>query len=29
MGDMDWVSLAPDREVWKAPMNMVMSHQVV
>ena len=22
--DMDWFSLAPNRKVWKAPLNMVM-----
>jgi hypothetical protein len=25
----DWVCLAPDRKVWKAPLNMVMALQVV
>jgi hypothetical protein len=29
VGDMDWISLAPDRKVWKAPMKMVMCVQVV
>ena len=29
VGDVDWVSLAPDRKVWKAPLHMVMSLQVV
>ena len=29
VGDVDWVSLAPDRKVWKAPLNMVMFLQVV
>ena len=29
MGDVDWVSLASDRKVWKAPQNMVMSLQVL
>jgi hypothetical protein len=29
VGDVDWVCLAPDRKVWKAPLNMVMSLQVV
>jgi hypothetical protein len=24
VGDVDWVCLAPDRKVWKAPLNMVM-----
>ena len=28
MRDVDWVSLAPDRNVWK-PLNMVMSFHVV
>jgi hypothetical protein len=28
-GDVDWVSLAPDRKVWKAPLNVVMSLLVV
>ena len=23
VGDVDWVCLAPDRKVWKAPLNMV------
>ena len=27
--DVDWVCLAADRKVWKAPLNMVMSLQVV
>jgi len=27
--DMHWVCLAPSRKVWKAPLNMVMSHHVV
>ena len=27
--DMDWFSLAPNRKVWKAPLNMVMSLHVV
>jgi hypothetical protein len=25
----DWVCLAPDRKVWKAPLNIVMALQVV
>jgi hypothetical protein len=25
----DWVSLAPDRKVWKAPLNMVMALKFV
>jgi hypothetical protein len=29
VGDVDWVCLAPDREVWKAPLNMVMSLHVL
>ena len=29
MGDVYWVCLAPDRKVWKAPLNMVVSLQVV
>jgi len=29
VADMHWVSLAPDRKVWKAPLNMVMSLHVV
>jgi hypothetical protein len=29
VGDLDWVCLASDRKVWKAPLNMVMSLQVV
>jgi len=29
VGDVDWFSVAPDRKVWKAPLNMVMSVQVV
>jgi len=29
VGDVDWVSLAPDSKVWKAPLNMVMSLHVV
>jgi len=29
VGDVDWVCLAPDRKVRKAPLNMVMSLQVV
>ena len=28
MRDVDWVPLAPDRNVWK-PLNMVMSFHVV
>ena len=27
--DMDWFSLAPNRKVWKAALNMVMSLHVV
>ena len=27
--DVDWISLVPDRNVWKAPLNMVMSFHVV
>ena len=27
--DMDWFSLALNRKVWKAPLNMVMSLHVV
>ena len=29
VGVVDWVCLAPDRKVWKAPLNMVMSLQVL
>jgi len=29
VGDVDWVCLAPDRKVWKAPLNTVMCLQVV
>jgi len=29
VGDVDWVCLAPDRKVWKAPLYMVMCLQVV
>jgi len=29
VGDVDWVYLAPDRKVWKAPLNMVMFLTVV
>jgi hypothetical protein len=29
VGDVDWVSLAPDRKVWKAPLNIIRSLQVV
>jgi hypothetical protein len=25
VGDVDWVCLAPDRKLWKAPLNVVMS----
>ena len=27
--DVDWVCLATDRKAWKAPLNVVMSIQVV
>jgi len=27
--NMDWVCLSPDRKVWKAPLNEVMSLRVV
>ena len=27
--DMHWVCLAPDRKIWKAPLNVVMSLHVV
>ena len=27
--DMHWVCLAPDRKVWKAPLNVIMSLHVV
>ena len=27
--NMDWVCLAPDRKVWKAPLNEVMCLRVV
>ena len=27
--DMDWVCLAPNRKVWKTPLNVVMSLHVV
>jgi len=27
--DMHWVCLAPDRKVWKSPLNVVMSLHVV
>ena len=27
--DMQWVSLAPRRKVWKTPLSMVMSLHVV
>jgi len=29
VGDVDWVCLAPDRKVLKAPLNIVMCLQVV
>jgi hypothetical protein len=29
VGDVDWVCLGPNRKVWKASLNMVMSVQVV
>ena len=29
VGDVDWVCLAPDGKVWKAPLNILMSLQVV
>jgi hypothetical protein len=29
VGDVDWVCLAPDRKVWKAPHNRVESLQIV
>ena len=29
VGYVDWASLAPDRKVWKAPLNMVMCLLVV
>ena len=29
MEDVDWVCLAPDRKVWKAFLDMVMSLEVV
>ena len=29
MRDVDWVSLAPDRNMWKPPLNTVMSFHVV
>ena len=29
VGDVDWVCLATDRKVWKAPLKMVMSLTVV
>ena len=27
--DMHWVCLAPDRKVWKAPLNVIMSIHIV
>ena len=27
--DVDWVSLAPDRKVWKASLNVVMSLHIL
>ena len=27
--DMQWVCLAPNRKVWKAPLNVIMSIHVV
>ena len=29
VGDVDWVCLSSDRKVWIAPVNMVMSLQVL
>jgi hypothetical protein len=29
VGDVDWVCVAADRKVWKAPLNVVMSLHVV
>jgi hypothetical protein len=29
VGDVDWVCLAADRKLWKAPLNMVMCLQIV
>jgi hypothetical protein len=29
VGVVDWVYLAPDRKVWKDPVKMIMSVQVV
>jgi len=29
VGDVAWVCLATDRKVWKAPLNIIMSLQVV
>ena len=29
VGDVDWVCLAPDRKVWEAPLNVVMSLDIV
>jgi hypothetical protein len=27
-GDVDWIQWAQDRDRWRAPVNMVMNHQV-
>ena len=29
VGDVDWVCLASDRKVWEAPLNTILSLQVV